>query len=88
MIKMNAMSGGTMLKGMEAQLEVMKDAQAKGAKIVDTTGADGKKDQLDMDATIKNLSDAISKLKNDDGKGQTVQEMRVTTLVVERQEKK
>jgi hypothetical protein len=88
MVKMNEMSGGSMLKGMEAQLEVMKDAQSKGAKIVDTTGADGKKERLDMDDTIKNLSDAISKLKNDDGKGQSVQEMRVTTLVVERQENK
>lgn len=89
MVQMNEMSGGSMLKSMEAQLESMKDAQAKGAKLVDTTSADGKTaERLDMDATIKNLTEAISKLKADDGKGQSVQEMRVTTLVVERQENK
>jgi hypothetical protein len=90
MIAMDAMSGGGMLRGMEAQLEVMKGDRADGARVIETgaKNKDGSMEQLDMDAAIKNLTEAISKAKADDGKGQTVQEMRVTTLVVERQENK
>lgn len=79
MLEMNALSGDSMLKGMEAQLAVMKEA--KGAAIIDTTGSDGKtKETLDMATTIKSLEEAISKMKGDAGKTQVVQHMTVTNM--------
>jgi hypothetical protein len=90
MLKMDGFNNNEMRNDMEAQLEVLKDRQKAGAKIIYTgdTNADGSKEKLDMGAAIKNLTEAIAKAKADDGKGQPVQEMRVTTLVVERQENK
>ena len=82
MLKLDGMNNNEMRNDMEAQLEILKDRQKAGAKIIETGGKneDGSKEQLDMGAAIKNLTEAIAKAKADDGKGQVVQHMTVTKL--------
>lgn len=86
MIQMNNLSGGQLLEGMEKQLSVLKDAQDRGAKTIDTKDADGKNIRQDVGESIKSLTDAIAKMKSDDGKGTVTKEMTVEVMVVKRQE--
>jgi hypothetical protein len=86
MIAMNAMTGGALVEGMEGQLKQYEDAKSRGMRTIETVGADGKKQTQDADAAIKELTDAIAKLKADDGKGKVMEEMTVKVLKVERQE--
>lgn len=86
MIAMNAMTGGSLVKGMEDQLKQYEDAKSRGMSTIETVDKDGKKQTQNADAAIKELTDAIAKLKSDDGQGKVVQEMTVSVLKVERQE--
>ncbi len=88
MVELNNLGGGGLVKAMEAQLSQYQSAFDRGARTIDTQDAAGNNIQQNLGESMQQLTDAIAKLKADDGqtKAGDVAEMRVAVLKVERQE--